>query len=98
MSQKDDVHVCIMCLRAIMNYQVSISNTNLRQWQNKYKLNNKWDTEKKSDFPRTQILHQFSNHILFSAFFTLQYGFNMVMSHAHAVNEIALSLNNKNSR
>ena len=21
-SQKDDVHVCIMCLRAIMNYQV----------------------------------------------------------------------------
>uniref|UniRef100_A0A8C6NXP8 Formin-like 3 n=1 Tax=Nothobranchius furzeri TaxID=105023 RepID=A0A8C6NXP8_NOTFU len=46
-SQKDDVHVCIMCLRAIMNYQ---------------------------------------------------YGFNMVMSHEHAVNEIALSLNNKNSR
>ncbi|KAJ3586107.1 hypothetical protein NHX12_012508 [Muraenolepis orangiensis] len=46
-SQKDDVHVCIMCLRAIMNYQ---------------------------------------------------YGFNMVMSHLHAVNEIALSLNNKNSR
>ncbi|TNN82485.1 Formin-like protein 3 [Liparis tanakae] len=46
-SQKDDVHVCIMCLRAIMNYQ---------------------------------------------------YGFNMVMSHAHAVNEIAVSLNNKNSR
>ncbi|KAM9785523.1 formin-like protein 3 [Neosynchiropus ocellatus] len=45
--QKDDVHVCIMCLRAIMNYQ---------------------------------------------------YGFNMVMSHAHAVNEIALSLNNKSSR
>uniref|UniRef100_A0A8C1YM49 Formin-like 3 n=1 Tax=Cyprinus carpio TaxID=7962 RepID=A0A8C1YM49_CYPCA len=46
-SQKDDVHVCIMCLRAIMNYQ---------------------------------------------------YGFNLVMSHAHAVNEIALSLNNKNPR
>ncbi|KAF5902056.1 formin-like protein 3 isoform X4, partial [Clarias magur] len=46
-SQKDDVHVCIMCLRAVMNYQ---------------------------------------------------YGFNMVMSHPHAVNEIALSLNNKNSR
>ncbi|XP_059896241.1 formin-like protein 2 isoform X2 [Gadus macrocephalus] len=45
--RKDDVHVCIMCLRAIMNYQ---------------------------------------------------YGFNMVMSHAHAVNEIALSLNNKNPR
>ncbi|KPP77435.1 Formin-like protein 2-like [Scleropages formosus] len=45
--RKDDVHVCIMCLRAIMNYQ---------------------------------------------------YGFNMVMSHPHAVNEIALSLNNKNPR
>lgn len=23
-SQKDDVHVCIMCLRAIMNYQVGV--------------------------------------------------------------------------
>lgn len=23
-SQKDDVHVCIMCLRAIMNYQVTV--------------------------------------------------------------------------
>ncbi|XP_061909970.1 formin-like protein 2 isoform X2 [Entelurus aequoreus] len=45
--KKDDVHVCIMCLRAIMNYQ---------------------------------------------------YGFNMVMSHPHAVNEIALSLNNRNAR
>ncbi|TRY93430.1 hypothetical protein DNTS_005740 [Danionella cerebrum] len=45
--RKDDVHVCIMCLRAIMNYQ---------------------------------------------------YGFNMVMSHPHAVNEIALSLNNKSPR
>uniref|UniRef100_A0A7N6B076 Formin-like 2a n=1 Tax=Anabas testudineus TaxID=64144 RepID=A0A7N6B076_ANATE len=45
--KKDDVHVCIMCLRAIMNYQ---------------------------------------------------YGFNMVMSHPCAVNEIALSLNNKNPR
>ncbi|MFT7801070.1 formin-like protein 3 isoform X1 [Arapaima gigas] len=46
-SQKDDVHVCIMCLRAVMNYQ---------------------------------------------------YGFNLVMSHPHAVNEIALSLNNNNFR
>uniref|UniRef100_A0A3Q1CDY0 Formin-like 2b n=1 Tax=Amphiprion ocellaris TaxID=80972 RepID=A0A3Q1CDY0_AMPOC len=45
--KKDDVHVCVMCLRAIMNYQ---------------------------------------------------YGFNMVMSHPHAVNEIALSLNNRNPR
>lgn len=27
-----------------------------------------------------------------------QYGFNMVMSHPHAVNEIALSLNNRNPR
>uniref|UniRef100_A0A8D0CJD4 Formin-like 3 n=1 Tax=Scleropages formosus TaxID=113540 RepID=A0A8D0CJD4_SCLFO len=47
LSQKDDVHVCIMCLRAVMNYQ---------------------------------------------------YGFNLVMSHPQAVNEIALSLNNKNFR
>lgn len=41
----------------------------------------------------------FSDHILFFlSVFLMQYGFNMVMSHAHAVNEIALSLNNKNSR
>ncbi|KAJ8364623.1 hypothetical protein SKAU_G00134540 [Synaphobranchus kaupii] len=46
-SQKDDVHVCIMCLRAIMNYQS---------------------------------------------------GFNLVMTHPCCVNEITLSLNNKNPR
>ncbi|KAI1896503.1 hypothetical protein AGOR_G00095450 [Albula goreensis] len=46
-SQKDDVHVCIMCLRAIMNYQS---------------------------------------------------GFNLVMVHPRCVNEITLSLNNKNPR
>ncbi|XP_072860256.2 formin-like protein 1 isoform X2 [Pogona vitticeps] len=46
-SQKDDVHVCIMCLRAIMNYQS---------------------------------------------------GFSLVMNHPTCVNEITLSLNNKNPR
>uniref|UniRef100_A0A452SFR3 Formin like 1 n=1 Tax=Ursus americanus TaxID=9643 RepID=A0A452SFR3_URSAM len=46
-SQKDDVHVCVMCLRAIMNYQS---------------------------------------------------GFSLVMTHPACVNEIALSLNNKNPR
>ncbi|KAM9596213.1 formin-like protein 1 isoform 1-T1 [Trichechus inunguis] len=46
-SRKDDVHVCIMCLRAIMNYQS---------------------------------------------------GFSLVMNHPACVNEIALSLNNKNPR
>ncbi|XP_072549489.1 formin-like protein 1 [Salminus brasiliensis] len=46
-SQRDDVHVCIMCLRAIMNYQS---------------------------------------------------GFNLVMSHPRCVNEITLSLNNRNPR
>ncbi|CAM5178085.1 unnamed protein product [Eretmochelys imbricata] len=45
--QKDDVHVCIMCLRAIMNYQS---------------------------------------------------GFSLVMNHPACVNEITLSLNNKNPR
>lgn len=25
-SQRDDIHVCIMCLRAIMNYQVEFAN------------------------------------------------------------------------
>ncbi|XP_017348031.1 formin-like protein 1 [Ictalurus punctatus] len=47
LSQRDDVHVCIMCLRAIMNYQS---------------------------------------------------GFNLVMSHPRCVNEITLSLNNRNPR
>ncbi|RXN00344.1 Formin-like protein 1 [Acipenser ruthenus] len=46
-SQKDDVHVCIMCLRAIMNYQS---------------------------------------------------GFTLVMTHPRCVNEITLSLNNRNAR
>uniref|UniRef100_A0A674BRY4 Formin like 1 n=1 Tax=Salmo trutta TaxID=8032 RepID=A0A674BRY4_SALTR len=46
-SQKDDVHLCIMCLRAIMNYQS---------------------------------------------------GFNLVMTHPGCVNEITLSLNNRNPR
>ncbi|XP_055085619.1 formin-like protein 1 [Periophthalmus magnuspinnatus] len=46
-SQKDDTHLCIMCLRAIMNYQS---------------------------------------------------GFNVVMTHPRCVNEITLSLNNKNPR
>ncbi|XP_075767588.1 LOW QUALITY PROTEIN: formin-like protein 1 [Pelodiscus sinensis] len=46
-SQKDDVHVCIMCLRAIMNYQS---------------------------------------------------GFSLVMNHPACVNEITLSLNNRNPR
>ncbi|KAG7217722.1 hypothetical protein INR49_020979 [Caranx melampygus] len=32
------------------------------------------------------------------AIMNYQYGFNMVMSHPHAVNEIALSLNNRNPR
>ncbi|GLD59998.1 formin-like protein 1, partial [Lates japonicus] len=46
-SQKDDVHLCIMCLRAIMNYQS---------------------------------------------------GFNLVMKHPCCVNELTLSLNNRNPR
>ncbi|KAM4622722.1 formin-like protein 1 isoform 1-T2 [Discoglossus pictus] len=46
-NMKDDVHVCIMCLRAIMNYQS---------------------------------------------------GFSMVMSHSSCVNQITLSLSNKNPR
>ncbi|XP_056609906.1 formin-like protein 1 [Triplophysa dalaica] len=46
-SQRDDVHLCIMCLRAIMNYQS---------------------------------------------------GFTLVMNHPRCVNEIGLSLNNKNPR
>uniref|UniRef100_A0A7N8YLA7 Formin-like 1b n=1 Tax=Mastacembelus armatus TaxID=205130 RepID=A0A7N8YLA7_9TELE len=47
LSQKDDVHLCIMCLRAIMNYQS---------------------------------------------------GFNLVMKHPCCVNEITLSLNDRNPR
>ncbi|XP_026056489.1 formin-like protein 1 [Carassius auratus] len=47
LSQKNHLHLCIMCLRAIMNYQL---------------------------------------------------GFNQVMAHPNCVNEITLSLNNKNGR
>ncbi|KAK3553208.1 hypothetical protein QTP86_031815 [Hemibagrus guttatus] len=47
LTHRDDVHVCIMCLRAIMNYQS---------------------------------------------------GFNLVMGHPRCVNEITLSLNNRNPR
>uniref|UniRef100_A0A9J8BG12 Formin-like protein 1 n=1 Tax=Cyprinus carpio carpio TaxID=630221 RepID=A0A9J8BG12_CYPCA len=47
LSQKNHLHLCIMCLRAIMNYQL---------------------------------------------------GFNQVMAHPNCVNEITLSLNNKNAR
>lgn len=73
-SQKDDVHLCIMCLRAIMNYQVPPSHGG--------------DTHR---------CHRASaaNAVLA---LSPQYGFNLVMSHPHAVNEIALSLNNKNPR
>uniref|UniRef100_A0A8C1ADV0 Formin-like 2a n=1 Tax=Cyprinus carpio carpio TaxID=630221 RepID=A0A8C1ADV0_CYPCA len=38
------------------------------------------------------------SHVLFLSLSFSQYGFNMVMSHPHAVNEIALSLNNKSPR
>lgn len=31
-SQRDDVHVCIMCLRAIMNYQVCVVWCGVRAW------------------------------------------------------------------
>lgn len=80
--KKDDVHVCIMCLRAIMNYQVSPSHMSLR-------------TEFTPLTDHVSLLCGSSAHLLVCM---LQYGFNMVMSHPHAVNEIALSLNNKSPR
>ncbi|NXK97643.1 FMNL3 protein, partial [Formicarius rufipectus] len=72
-SQKDDVHLCIMCLRAIMNYQVL-------------------------SLPRgdTDVTAVTAADAVPAP--SPQYGFNLVMSHPHAVNEIALSLNNKNPR
>lgn len=33
-SKKDDVHVCIMCLRAIMNYQVCLCSDSLKNLKN----------------------------------------------------------------
>ncbi|NXR39232.1 FMNL3 protein, partial [Zosterops hypoxanthus] len=72
-SQKDDVHLCIMCLRAIMNYQVLSLHSG-----------------------DTAVTTATAADMVFSP--SPQYGFNLVMSHPHAVNEIALSLNNKNPR
>ncbi|NWU86856.1 FMNL3 protein, partial [Onychorhynchus coronatus] len=72
-SQKDDVHLCIMCLRAIMNYQVLSPHGG--------------DTNVTAVTAADAVPAP-----------SLQYGFNLVMSHPHAVNEIALSLNNKNPR
>ncbi|KAM4880914.1 formin-like protein 3 [Sylvia borin] len=72
-SQKDDVHLCIMCLRAIMNYQVLSPHSG-----------------------DTAVTTATTADTVFSP--SPQYGFNLVMSHPHAVNEIALSLNNKNPR
>ncbi|NWH40556.1 FMNL3 protein, partial [Chloropsis hardwickii] len=72
-SQKDDVHLCIMCLRAIMNYQVLSPHGG-----------------------DTVVTTATTADTVFSP--SPQYGFNLVMSHPHAVNEIALSLNNKNPR
>ncbi|KAM9252251.1 LOW QUALITY PROTEIN: formin-like protein 3 [Cariama cristata] len=75
LDQKDDVHLCIRCLRAIMNYHGT-------------------------RHPRgvgTPDCHRASAANAVPAP-SQQYGFNLVMSHPHAVNEIALSLNNKNPR
>ncbi|NXD58761.1 FMNL3 protein, partial [Corvus moneduloides] len=72
-SQKDDVHLCIMCLRAIMNYQVLSPCGG--------------DTAVTTATMADAVPAP-----------SPQYGFNLVMSHPHAVNEIALSLNNKNPR
>ncbi|EPY85188.1 formin-like protein 3 isoform 1 [Camelus ferus] len=81
-SKKDDVHVCIMCLRAIMNYQMM-----------------------DADYPYSEKHRERLQCVGFMLTTKRElepgvsrYGFNMVMSHPHAVNEIALSLNNKNPR
>lgn len=75
-SQKDDVHLCIMCLRAIMNYQVPPPHDG----GGTHRCCHRTGTANTVPTPSPQ------------------YGFNLVMSHPHAVNEIALSLNNKNPR
>lgn len=86
-SQKDDVHVCIMCLRAIMNYQVPMAPA--EHWHRSVRW---WVC-----VCVCALMCLLTTSCSVLLFFT-QYGFNMVMSHAHAVNEIALSMNNKNSR
>lgn len=104
-SQKDDVHVCILCLRAIMNYQVRGQHQpwvlglfcQTRRARRVPALKDKFAggpavKESRIGLPHHQGLPSFC------LFPLLQYGFNLVMSHPHAVNEIALSLNNKNPR
>lgn len=94
--KKDDVHVCIMCLRAIMNYQVSSVQSAVTLIC-PLKHNHLSEGKKKSQKLFTYSFLYFSLCLMLSFPF-FQYGFNMVMSHPHAVNEIALSLNNKNPR
>lgn len=73
MSQTDDVHLCIMCLRAIMNYQVGgLTYATCCVW----------------------LGVSFVLHVVGSS----QTGFDLVMKHPRCVNEITLSLNNRNPR
>lgn len=76
-SQKDDVHVCIMCLRAIMNYQVPNSDTTAHHFEENsiVEANTQSDIDmchKLEDyvFPVQSNAHYiprfFSDHILFS--------------------------------
>lgn len=107
-SQKDDVHVCILCLRAIMNYQVRGQHQpwvldciclfcQTRRARRAPALTDGFAGGPVVKKSRICLSH---HHGLpsFCLFPLLQYGFNLVMSHPHAVNEIALSLNNKNPR
>lgn len=73
MNQTDDVHLCIMCLRAIMNYQVrGLTYPACCAW-----------------FGVSFVLHVVCS---------CQTGFDLVMKHPRCVNEITLSLNNRNPR
>lgn len=77
-SQTDDVHLCIMCLRAIMNYQVTAF------LQNRSRLVNVTAVRVASCRHRSALCRQT--------------GFDLVMKHPRCVNEITLSLNNRNPR
>lgn len=77
-TQTDDVHLCVMCLRAIMNYQVGSSAYPACTWA--------------QGSERPSVL--FLLHVVSAC----QTGFDLVMKHPRCVNEITVSLNNRNPR
>lgn len=102
-NQRDDVHVCIMCLRAIMNYQVEPHLPHVLEFISLPELTEFHLSQPfHSVLPQVFIIIMFDRHLLthwlFMLFLFFQSGFNLVMIHPRCVNEITLGLNSRNPR